>query len=67
MKKILFLFLTIALTLGCANAYPIDINYNDGIYHIVLKGEKIKMWTDGENYTEVEPTDRWAYIELPED
>ena len=32
-----------------------------------LKGEKIKMWTDGENYTEVEPTDRWAYIELPED
>ena len=29
-------------TIGCANAYPIDINYNDGIYHIVLKGEKIK-------------------------
>lgn len=29
-------------TIGYANAYPIDINYNDGIYHIVLKGEKIK-------------------------
>ena len=32
-----------------------------------LKGEKLKMWTDGVNYTEAESTDRWCYIDLPED
>ena len=32
-----------------------------------LKGKKMKIWTDGENYTEADITDRWAYIELPED
>lgn len=42
MKKLLFLFLTIISTMGCAMAYPIDIKYDDGIYHIVLQGEKIK-------------------------
>ncbi len=42
MKKILFLFLLVIITGGSVNAYPIDIAYDDGIYHIVLKGEKIK-------------------------
>ena len=42
MKKLLFLCLMFVFTVGCANAYPIDVNYDDGIYHIVLKGEKIK-------------------------
>lgn len=42
MKKLLFILFAMMFTIGCANAYPIDINYNDGIYHIVLKGEKIK-------------------------
>lgn len=42
MKKILFLLFTILFTQVCVNANPIDISYNDGIYHIVLKGEKIK-------------------------
>lgn len=43
MKKFVFLLL---FFLVCANvsfaAQPIDISYNDGIYEIVLKGEKIK-------------------------
>ena len=39
MKKLLFILFAMMFTIGCANAYPIDINYNDGIYHIVLKGE----------------------------
>lgn len=42
MKKFLFLLATLIIAMGCANAYPIDIKYDDGIYHIVLKGEKIK-------------------------
>ena len=42
MKKILFLLCTFLITQVCVNANPIDISYNDGIYHIVLKGEKIK-------------------------
>ena len=43
MKKILFLFITLmAFQVTTFAASPIDITYNDGIYHIVLKGEKIK-------------------------
>ena len=42
MKKLFFLLLAIITLSGCAFAYPIDVNYDDGIYHIVLKGEKIK-------------------------
>ena len=42
MKKFLLLFLTIIATMGCAMSYPIDIKYDDGIYHIVLRGEKVK-------------------------
>lgn len=44
MKKILILFFILFITAAMANAGvpPIDITYNDGIYHIVLKGEKIK-------------------------
>ena len=42
MKKVLFLLCTFLITQVCVNANPIDISYNDGIYHIVLKGEKIK-------------------------
>ena len=32
-----------------------------------LKGDKMKIWTDGEHYTEASPTDRWCHIDLPED
>ena len=39
MKKVLFLVLALIISAGVP---PIDITYNDGIYHIVLKGEKIK-------------------------
>lgn len=44
MKKILFLFfaLIISVNMTKAGVPPIDITYNDGIYHIILKGEKIK-------------------------
>lgn len=42
MKKILFLLFVLLITQVCVNAAPIDISFNDGIYHIVLKGEKIK-------------------------
>lgn len=44
MKKILILVfaLFISANLVKAGVPPIDITYNDGIYHIVLKGEKIK-------------------------
>ena len=44
MKKLLILFFVLFITAAMANAGvpPIDITYNDGIYHIVLKGEKIK-------------------------
>lgn len=44
MKKLLFLIasLLIVTTVAQAGVPPIDVTYNDGIYHIVLKGEKIK-------------------------
>lgn len=44
MKKLLFLIasLLIVTTVAQAGVPPIDVTYDDGIYHIVLKGEKIK-------------------------
>lgn len=44
MKKLLFLIasLLIVTTVAQASVPPIDVTYDDGIYHIVLKGEKIK-------------------------
>ncbi len=42
MKKILFLFLSLLLITNTALAGGIDVTYDDGIYHIVLSGEKIK-------------------------
>ena len=41
MKKILFLLFLLFVT-GTAYADPIEVNYDDGIYHIILSGEKIK-------------------------
>ena len=41
MKKI-FILIILLLTVNTAQAKYIDIDYNDGIYHIVLSGEKIK-------------------------
>ena len=44
MKKILILMFLLLTFTSKANAGvpPIDVTYNDGIYHIVLKGDKIK-------------------------
>ena len=43
MKKYLLLLMSLFITAGSAFAAPpIDISYDDGIYHIILKGEKIK-------------------------
>lgn len=41
MKKIIILLLMI-LSVNAVNAKPIDITYDNGIYHIVLTGEKIR-------------------------
>lgn len=42
MKKFLLSLLILFLPANIFAAPPIDITYNDGIYHIVLKGDKIK-------------------------
>lgn len=42
MKKIFLLIMCFMFQSCCFAAPPIDISYSDGIYHIVLKGEKIK-------------------------
>lgn len=42
MKKILVLLISLFLGAGICCAGPVDIDYNDGIYHIVLKGDKVK-------------------------
>lgn len=43
MKKLLLLLLSVILTGQFVYAAPpIDISYSDGIYHIILKGDKIK-------------------------
>ena len=41
MKKILILSLLFASTLAVF-ASPLQVDYNDGIYHITLSGEKVK-------------------------
>lgn len=41
MKKII-LFLLFLLTFNTAIAEPINVSYDDGIYHIILSGDKIK-------------------------
>ena len=41
-KLLLFLALVVFISASIACANGIDVDYNDGIYHIVLKGEKIK-------------------------
>ena len=42
MKKILVLLISLFIGAGICCAGPVDIDYNDGIYHIVLKGDKVK-------------------------
>lgn len=42
MKNLLFLFLLFIITAQAVMAEPIDIKYDDGIYHIVLSGNRIK-------------------------
>lgn len=42
MKKLCVLFLGILLSAGSVFAAPIDVTYENGIYHIVLSGEKIR-------------------------
>ncbi len=41
MKKILIILVMILMT-GCVWAAPIDVSYDDGIYHIILSGDRIK-------------------------
>lgn len=41
MKKILC-FVILALTISSVSACPIEVNYDNGVYHIVLTGDKIK-------------------------
>lgn len=41
-KKIVLVFFFIAITFGHVLASPIDVNYDNGIYHIVISGDKIK-------------------------
>ena len=41
MKKVLLL-LSMIFTMNIATAAPIEVEYNDGIYHAVLSGDKIK-------------------------
>ncbi len=41
MKKIL-LVLTMFISISAVFAAPIDVSYDDGIYHIILSGDKIK-------------------------
>lgn len=42
MKKILILLCALLFVNTVTFSKPIDIEYNDGIYHIILNGEKIK-------------------------
>lgn len=42
MKKLFLLILISIMQTSVVLASPIDISYDDGIYHIILKGEKIK-------------------------
>lgn len=42
LKTFVFIFVFIIFSTLYANANDIDITHNDGIYHIVLKGEKVK-------------------------
>lgn len=42
MKKLLIFSLIFISAIAMAVAAPIDVDYNDGIYHIVLSGDKIK-------------------------
>lgn len=42
MKKLLILLISVISLCPITFAAPIDITYNDGIYHIILKGESIK-------------------------
>ena len=42
MKKFLVLLISLFIGTGICCAGPVDIDYNDGIYHIVLKGDKVK-------------------------
>lgn len=41
MKKII-LFLLFLLTINSVTAEPIEVTYDDGIYHVILSGDKIK-------------------------
>lgn len=42
MKKLLYFIIGLILVSGMVYATPIDVQYNDGIYHIVLSGDKVK-------------------------
>ncbi len=42
MKKFLFVLAMLVFSTPAFSADPIEINYDDGIYHIILHGEKIK-------------------------
>lgn len=41
MKRLLYILISLFITIGSVQA-SVDVKYNDGIYHIVLSGKKIK-------------------------
>ena len=42
MKKFILLFLLLFLGNVSLAEEPVEINFDDGIYHIILHGEKVK-------------------------
>ena len=42
MKKLLILLAIVVIAVQTAFAAALTVNYDDGIYHIILSGEKIK-------------------------
>ena len=42
MKKFLLVFLLLITGNFCFAAQPVKVDFNDGIYHITVKGNKVK-------------------------
>ena len=42
MKKLILILILALMSVKYVEAKSIEVNYSDGIYHIILSGEKIK-------------------------